>query len=110
MKRRAKRDAPQRRRRSRTQSEYFASLDWNIKDAKEALRAALSMENWNGVIKYAKQLQVLEEKRYRATRVGPYRRYDPRHSRWTKYSGLGMTRAQMEASEEAARRGRTGPP
>lgn len=40
------------RRRSRTQAEYHASLDWNIRDAEEALILAAQMRNWKNVIKY----------------------------------------------------------
>ena len=41
------------------------SIDWNITDAKQALACAVALENWEGVIKYAHQLQALEEKRFR---------------------------------------------
>lgn len=51
-----------RRRRSRTREEYVESLRWNVRDTSEALKNAVDMRRWEGVIKYAKQLQVLERK------------------------------------------------
>jgi hypothetical protein len=55
-----RKDSP--RRRSRTREEYIASLRWNIKDATEALRHAVDMRRWSNVIRYARQLESLEEK------------------------------------------------
>lgn len=40
-------------------------------DAVEALKAALGMRNWSGVIKYATQLQSLEQDVYRIENVPP---------------------------------------
>ena len=62
------------KRRSRTRDEWIASLRWNIDDATEALKAALSMRKWDGVIKYAEQLKKLEAKLHRAEVVGSSRR------------------------------------
>lgn len=58
-------------RRSLTREQWIASLRWNITDATDALKAALSMRNWSGVIKYAEQLKRLEAKLHRAEIVGP---------------------------------------
>lgn len=37
--------------------------DWNINDAKEALECAVGMRDWEGVKKYANQIQEWEAKR-----------------------------------------------
>jgi hypothetical protein len=50
-----------------TMSQEIMSLNWNIKDATEALTCAVSLQDWNGCIKYANQLKVLEEKLFLAT-------------------------------------------
>lgn len=55
-----------RRHRSRTRTEWIASLKYNIQDATEALQAAVSMRNWAGVMKYARQLEALERKLFAA--------------------------------------------
>lgn len=67
-----RRDPP---RRSLTREQWVASLRWNIKDAKEALEAALSMHRWDGVIRYARQLQTLETKLRRAETATPRREH-----------------------------------
>lgn len=59
------------RRRSKTLEEHLASLRYNIRDATEALHAAVSMQRWENVIKYAKQLQVLERKLFAAETARP---------------------------------------
>jgi len=59
-----------RRKRSKTQAERLASLDWNINDAREALKNAVDMGDWNGVKKYTNQLEKLELKKLRATQLG----------------------------------------
>jgi hypothetical protein len=46
--------------RAETHQEKIARLEWNIKDAKEALTCAMDMHDWDGVIKYAYQLNGLE--------------------------------------------------
>lgn len=53
-------------RRSRTREEYVASLRWNIQDAKEALKNAVDMGDWNGVEKYTRQIKAMEPRLYRA--------------------------------------------
>ena len=62
--RRTKRRDP--RRRSRTREEWIASLRWNIKDAKEALKNAVDMGDWNAVEKYTRQIKTMEPRLYRA--------------------------------------------
>ena len=57
------RDAP--RRRSKTREEWIASLRWNIKDAKEALKNAVDMGDWNAVEKYTRQIKTMEPRLYR---------------------------------------------
>ena len=59
--------------RSRSQADYIASLEWNIRDAKEALRLALEMGNYANVKKYASQLEDLTHRLDRARRHGPRR-------------------------------------
>jgi hypothetical protein len=56
-----------RRKRSKTQAERLASLDWNIKDAKEALKNAVDMGDWTGVRKYTAQIEKLELQRLRSS-------------------------------------------
>lgn len=41
-------------------------LTWNILDAREALKNASEMSDWDGVIKYATQLKKLEYERFMA--------------------------------------------
>lgn len=55
---------------SKTRAEWQAQLAYNQKDAIEALANAVGMRDWNGVIKYAKQLQVLDRKFYDSTSPG----------------------------------------
>ena len=105
---RARRQRDQPRRRSRTQAEWLAALRWNIKDATEALTNAVGMKDWEGVVKYARQIQALERKETSAQQTGTYRRYDPRRARWENVRG--MTGAQYEAAYQAQRRGRSGLP
>jgi hypothetical protein len=53
-------------------AEYDAELarcNWNINDAREALECAVGMRDWNGVKKYASQLQEWEAKRYTCVRI-----------------------------------------
>jgi hypothetical protein len=69
------------RKRSRTREEWIASLRWNITDATDALKAALSMRNWNGVIKYAEQIKRLEAKLHRAE-IGTGTHYPKRRREW----------------------------
>lgn len=67
-----RRDPP---RRSLTRDEWIASLRWNIKDAAEALQAAVSMRRWDAVVRYARQLQSLESKLHRAETATPRREH-----------------------------------
>lgn len=81
---RSSRGRDERRRGSRTREQWIASLRWNITDATEALKAALSMRKWDGVIKYAEQIKRLEAKLHRAE-IGtgahyPFRRREMRAS------------------------------
>ena len=39
-------------------------LVWSIADAKDALSCAVSMESWDGVIKYANQIKKMEGELY----------------------------------------------
>jgi hypothetical protein len=59
-----RRDIP--RRRSRTREEWIASLRWNINDAKEALRNAVDLGDWNAVEKYTRQIKTMEPRLFRA--------------------------------------------
>lgn len=93
------------RRRSRTQAEYLASLRWNIRDAEEALINAVRMRSWENVIRYTRQIQVLERREYDTQQLGARRRFDPRRP-----GGTRMTTREYEASERARQRGRSGPP
>ena len=54
----------------RTKEENLTRLAWNIDDARKALRAAESMENWRGVIKYAQQIIRLDHQMVQASRMG----------------------------------------
>lgn len=47
-------------------SDELKSLDWNIQDAKDALKNASAMGDWDGVIKYANQLKKLDYQRFMA--------------------------------------------
>lgn len=58
----------------RTQAEYIADIDWNIRDATEALNNAVGLKDWRGVKKYADQITALEHKRWRADALGEKRR------------------------------------
>lgn len=63
----AKTRNPKRKRGSRptnvtTREQRIATLRWSRNDAHEALTAALSMGDWAGVAKYAKQVQGFESK------------------------------------------------
>lgn len=61
--------------RTRTRAEYVASLEWNIKDAREALRNAVEMSEWAGVRKYTAQIESMQPKLSRAESgvLGPRR-------------------------------------
>lgn len=61
----AKRDPMKPQTHGRSQKEYLAHLDWNIKDAKEALANAVGMGDWKGTKKYTAQLEALEAKRWK---------------------------------------------
>jgi hypothetical protein len=50
----------------RTQREYLAVLEWNMRDAEQALSCAVSMRDWTGVTKYAGQIRKLQERHFRA--------------------------------------------
>ncbi len=77
--------------RSRTQSQHVASLKWNIKDAVEALHAAVSIRDWAGVRKYTAQIQQLEQRLWDAEHVGAKR---ARREPWASggYGGVAGTR------------------
>lgn len=47
-----------------TRAQAIESLDWNIKDAKEALVNMASMGAYDNVDKYCNQLKALEAQRY----------------------------------------------
>jgi hypothetical protein len=57
--------------RSRTRTEYVASLGWNIRDAEEALHNAITMRDWRGVEKYVAQIRKLEAEKFRAEAHSP---------------------------------------
>lgn len=87
------------RRRSKTLEEHLSSLRYNIRDATEALRAAVSMERWDNVIKYAKQLRVLERKLFTAEAARP------RKARIAEAMGEeNMRRRNTESEAERRRR------
>ena len=90
-----------RRKRSKTQAERLASLDWNIKDAKEALKNAVDMGDWRGVHKYTAQLEKLELQRVRSSMRGPKRGYR---------DTLLMRHGNSEAGHLARQRGKRGAP
>lgn len=48
-----------------SREQRVASLRYRLSDAVDALRAALTMRNWAGVAKYAKQAQEFETALYR---------------------------------------------
>jgi hypothetical protein len=52
--------------RTRSRADYIASLQWNIRDAKEALHHAIDMSSWANAEKYITQLKALERKLYDA--------------------------------------------
>lgn len=91
-----------RRRRSTTQEERLAGIRFRIKDATEALQNAVGMQNWENVIKYAKQLQTFTKQQYASEGFGPTRR-----KRSYAYKG-GTT--FMPYLTEAQQRGRKGIP
>ena len=75
-----------------TRDENIARIEWNIRDATEALHNAVSMRNWAGVRKYTAQIEKYERLLNKATSVGGkrHRRTWMLHSRFIskKYKGV----------------------
>lgn len=80
----------------------LASLRYNRDDAHEALLAALSMRDWNGVVKYAKQVQAYEQKLATVEAVPSGRRRFPR----TEMSASDHKRGMVRTAGEKFGRGR----
>lgn len=59
------------RKRPLSRSEWIRSLTWNIADAREALVASISMNNWTGARKYISQIEKMERQLYNAE-SGPH--------------------------------------
>jgi hypothetical protein len=93
--------AKKRKKRSKTQAERLASLEWNIKDAKEALKNAVDMGDWTGVRKYTGQIEKLELQRVRSSMRGSKRGYR---------DSLLMRHGSSEAAYLARQRGKSGAP
>lgn len=60
--------------RRQTQEQYLAGLHWRIKDATEALKAAVSMRDWRGAKKYIAQIERFERQEVKSTGMGDKRR------------------------------------
>ena len=58
-----------------TREQWIAKLRWNVQDATEALKNAVGMRNWSGVVKYAEQLKKLESQLSRAESARPHNAY-----------------------------------
>ena len=50
-------------------AELLHSIEWNIVDATEALHCAIDLRDWDGVRKYAGQIQDLDRRKYNAVRL-----------------------------------------
>ena len=96
-----RRAAPSRDRRSQTQAERLASLNYNIRDAREALQNAAAMGRWADVVKYANQLLKLERDRFTSS---------TRSRRRSEREERNLTGAEWDALNQQRRRGRTGVP
>lgn len=92
-----------RTRRSVSQADRLAGLQWNVRDAKEALHNAVAMGDWLGVIKYASQLQKLERDLVTSSSPGLRRA-------WREKRQRSLTAGEMDALEAQRRRGRSGVP
>ena len=64
------RHAPKRRARV-TKADNLARLEWNIRDAKEALKNAVDLGNWEAVRKYTAQIEALEKLHFKASNPSP---------------------------------------
>ncbi len=61
------------RRRSKSLDEYVRGLDWNLKDAKEALHNAVEMGSFANARKYMTQIEKLQSKLFYAGSKGEKR-------------------------------------